>query len=323
MECSDLELVAVCDRNEKISIEISEKYNVPYFNSVDEMLLKVVPDIAIVAVPHDAYLPIIKSLAKKHIYIIKEKPFATNMMEALEIHKVVKHYNVFLGITLQSRFDPIFQSFLEFKKRIGKIFSIEGRYTLNIENLEQGWRSSKLHAGGGALIDMGYHYVDLLIWYMGLPQTITAKLSRGNRVGQTYDVEDTALLMFDYNVPSEDEKILGNLIISRVYPKKEEKLIVYGTDGRIELQKEGIRRFDKHGEEVECLLCKDKKQDILAKQLSFFVQKIKCGDAFSDLYQEHFKHIALIEAAYKSNRTNTSIKPQEILEQYEIGGEND
>lgn len=80
MECSDLELVAVCDRNEKISIEISEKYNVPYFNSVDEMLLKVVPDIAIVAVPHDAYLPIIKSLAKKHIYIIKEKPFATNMM---------------------------------------------------------------------------------------------------------------------------------------------------------------------------------------------------------------------------------------------------
>lgn len=183
MECSDLELVAVCDRNEKISIEISEKYNVPYFNSVDEMLLKVVPDIAIVAVPHDAYLPIIKSLAKKHIYIIKEKPFATNMMEALEIHKVVKHYNVFLGITLQRRFDPIFQSFLEFKKRIGKIFSIEGRYTLNIENLEQGWRSSKLHAGGGALIDMGYHYVDLLIWYMGLPQTITAKLSRGNRVG--------------------------------------------------------------------------------------------------------------------------------------------
>ena len=64
MECSDLELVAVCDKNTSASIEVSEKYNVPCFNSVDEMLLKIVPDIAIVAVPHDAYLPIIKSLAK-------------------------------------------------------------------------------------------------------------------------------------------------------------------------------------------------------------------------------------------------------------------
>lgn len=102
------------------------------------MLLQVVPDIAIVAVPHDAYLPIIKSLAKKHVHIIKEKPFATNMIEALEIHNVIKKYNVFLGIAVQRRFDPIFQSFLEFKRKIGKIFSIEGRYTLNIENLEHG-----------------------------------------------------------------------------------------------------------------------------------------------------------------------------------------
>ena len=312
-ESSRYKLIAVCDKEPEKLKSISQQYNVPGFSSIDELLKKCLPDVAIVAVPHNAYYEIIEKLAEHHIHIIKEKPFATTMEEALKLHYLIEKTGIFLGITLQRRFNPIFQTFLQLKSKIGKIYSIEGRYTMNIEHLDEGWRAAKKYAGGGALIDMGYHYIDLLVWYMGVPQTVSVKMSTGNRLRQKYDVEDTVNLLFDYHIPNESEKIIGNFIISRVYPHKEECLKIYGTGGVIELRRDEIKRLDQNGNEIECLIGKGSRLSVAIEQLDYFYQQIKLDKRATYTYKEHFKHVAIIEAAYLSNKNRTMIQIGDIM----------
>lgn len=241
-----------------------------------------------------------------------EKPFAVTCSEALEFHRLVAQNNIFLGITLQRRFNPIFQAFHQLKNRIGRIYSIEGSYVKNIPRLDEGWRSSFNLAGEGALIDMSYHFIDLLVWYIGVPDSVTARLSSGNRPDQYYDVEDTVNLLFDYSEEKGVEKIIGNFIISRVYPKKEERLTVLGTKGVINIQRGKIQRLDLCGKEIERLERREGWPSAAIEQLEYFGSIIynKQHKGVYD-YFEHFKHVAIIEAAYESDRKAMSCRPKD------------
>jgi len=315
LESSNFDVVAVCDVDQTRTQEISKKYSIEGFDNLNTLLQSMKIDVAIVAVPHDKYLEIVTQLAKAKVHIIKEKPFAINKEEALRIHEVVSRNDVLLGVTLQRRFNPIFQAFHQLKKRIGKIYSIEGRYVMNIAKLDEGWRSSHQIAGGGVLIDMGYHFVDLLVWYMGLPTSVTARISRGNRLGQLYDVEDTANLLFDYSYgKNHEEKTVGNFVISRVYPKKEESLTFFGTNGIIMIQRGQIQRLDCNGDEIEKLSRVGGWPSAAVDQLDYFARKIHDRkERGIDQYLEHFKHIAIIEAAYESDRLSNSQNPHAFI----------
>ncbi len=315
-ESSLYELLAVCDIDQAIVDNVAAQYGVKGFTSVEELLSSLKLDVVIIAVPHAQYLDIISKVAKQGIHVIKEKPFATSVQEASALQRIIRENNIFVGVTVQRRFNPIFQAFPQLKKRIGKIYSIEGRYTMNVTALDVGWRASKSLAGGGALIDMGYHFVDLLVWYFGMPNSVTARITRGNRPGQQYDVEDTVQMLFDYkhgDLP--EEKTVGNFIISRVYPQKEEKLTAFGTHGVLELQRGLIRRLDNQGEEIERLERKGRWLSAAVEQLEFFAREIQGAKTreVSNLH-EHLQHIAIIEAAYESDRTFSSSSPQQFYQ---------
>lgn len=314
MESDNYDVLAICDNDSERVNSYSSEYQLDGFSDIDAMLQKIECDVAIVAVPHNHYLPVIEKLAEKEIHVIKEKPFSTCRDEALKIHQLISKKNLFLGVTLQRRFNPIFQAFHQLKKRIGKIYSVEGNYVMNIAQLDEGWRASKDSAGGGVLIDMGYHYVDLLVWYMGLPTSVTARLSRGNRIDQKYDVEDTVNLLFDYSLGNHDEKVVGNFILPRVYPQKSEKLTVLGTKGIISIERGKIQRLDSSGKEIEMLERKGGWPSAAIDQLDFFSDIIQ-NKQFAGVYdyREHFKHIAIIEAAYESDKKSTFCDPREFL----------
>lgn len=319
-----LDLVAVCDIDQVVMRTIAEKFTVKGFNDVEDLIQEIKFDVAIVAVPHHQYFPIISKLANAGIHIIKEKPFATTIDEACAIHKAVNG-KVFLGVTLQRRFNPIYQAFPQMQRRIGKIYSIEGKYTLNIDDLSHGWRAVRAYAGGGALIDMGYHLIDLLVWYFGMPNTVTTRISRGNRPGQDYDAEDTVNMLFDFYLPySYDEKTVGNFIISRVYPEKQELLKIYGTKGIVELQRGQLSRYDIYGQQVEKLVRQESWPSALIDQLNCFAEAIEAGQQWNLQYlQNYLPHVAIVQAAYDSDKGSTSCCPEEYFKQAMEGCKNE
>lgn len=315
-QSQNFEIVGVCDTDQKKAEEVSTQYNAPAYTALDELINTEDFQVAIITVPHHAYLNVISTLVAAGKHIVKEKPFATSVAEAKQLLHILRGGQVYLGVTVQRRFNPIYRTFHQLKSYIGKIYSIEGAYTMNVAALDTGWRASKDLSGGGALVDMGYHFVDLLIWYFGMPTSVTARMTRGNRPGQKYDVEDTAHLLFDYHHLEfqYDEKVVGNFVISRVYPEKQERVRVFGTNGVVEVSRGLIRRTDINGKEIERLERQGGWPSAAVDQLDHFAERIRqfVPGSLPD-YTEHLQHVAVIEAAYQSDRSGVSCRPEQFL----------
>lgn len=312
--CDGSELIGVSDIDPLLSEQIAKKYDVPFANSAKALLEKLdtKPDVALLAVPHKDYLPLVTFFAEQGIDIIKEKPFAISSKEAGEMIALARKHNILIQVTLQRRYNPIFLSFKQLINRIGKIYSIEARYTLNIDRLDNSWRSKKMYAGGGALIDLGYHYIDLIVWYFGLPDSVNCRLSTHNREGQDYDVEDTAFVSFSYNDEKEDDmRVLGNLVVSRVYPEKDEGLIAYGSKGAVVLQRGKVSRINLKGEEIESLSREGGWPSAIDDQLDEFIKNIHDNKNRGSIDSQHLDHVAFIEASYASAEKHESLNPRD------------
>lgn len=313
-EISSLRLIGLVDINEVVAKEIGERYGVPYATSIDTLLTQISkPDVAIVVVPHSEYLPIIESLATKGIHIIKEKPFAVSLAEATALFELAEKNNVSIQVTLQRRFNPIFRTFCQLAKRIGKVHSIEARYTMNVKDLSEGWRSKKSTAGGGALIDMGYHYLDLFIWYFGVPQKVKCRMSGHNREGQDYDVEDTVFLDLTYE--GEDKNILATLFVSRVYSEKGEGLTAHGSKGSVFVTRGRVARYDSDGTMVEELKRTDSWPSAIIDQLETLTNNIASG-SWSKNDHQYVEHTAVLAAAYDSSEQDKTMETKGYLERF-------
>ncbi len=307
-----LRLLGVVDVDIAQASKVGSEYDTQFADSVEELLKRIEkPDMAIVAVPHNCYMPIIEILAQRGIHIVKEKPFAIDSGEAKKMCALAKENNISIQVTLQRRFNPIFSSYLQLMKRIGAIYSIEARYTMNVKDLQVGWRARKSEAGGGALIDMGYHYIDLFIWYFGLPEKVRCKISTGNREGQDYDVEDTAFLDFTYVIDGVEAN--ANLLVSRVYPEKDEGLTAYGRHGSVSVSRGILVRRDNEGNVIEQLERKVGWPSAIIDQLEVFCINIAQGTAHG-INERYYEHTAVLEAAYESARLSKELTLQKFID---------
>ena len=213
-------------------------------------------------------------------------------------------------VTLQRRFNPVYIAFTQLVGYIGDIYNIDARYTLNINRLDEGWRSKKSIAGGGALLDMGYHMVDLLVWYFGLPNKIMNINGYSNKPNQVYDVEDSSKTLFEYKL--NNKRIMGSMFISRIFPEKSEQLTIIGTEGIINLKKGQIERLDLDGNVIESLSRSGGWPSAAVEQIDYFVNLI---DTNSDEnpYLDHFKHQAFIEACYLSSQDLQTYNPTDLI----------
>jgi len=153
---------------------------------------------------------------------------------------------------------------------------------------------------------MGYHLIDLLVWYFGLPDKVFAQMNYNSREDQVYNVEDTAKITFDYFA----KKISGSLFISRVYTEKKESLTVIGTKGLIKLEKGSLTRFDTNGTQMEKLTREGSWLSAGVEQIDYFCDVLNSD---KNPYLSHFEHIAFLEACYKSQESGTFEEPKKFL----------
>jgi predicted dehydrogenase len=310
-----LSLVGVVDSDPERARKIGVELNVPFASSVDDYLqvTDAPPETAIVAVPHCAYLPIVTSLASLGVHVIKEKPFAVSVEEARQLKKIVESTGISLHLTLQRRFDPVYLNFAQLVRRIGRVHAIEARYTMNITRLDEGWRANRLLSGGGALMDLGYHYVDLVLWYFGLPDLVHCYCTGNNRLGQQYDTEDTAFVQFAYRATGDGTDTVGSLVVSRVYPENEESLTGHGTTGSASVSRDQCQRSNPDGLIRERLSRERAWSSALVDQLEQFAIAIRTGRLRGRVPPVYLEHVAFIDAAYQSASTGLLIDPRESM----------
>jgi predicted dehydrogenase len=313
-------LVAVCDIDTSKIKEISQQLNVPGYASIDELLKHESLDFVIIATPHDTHLSIIEKVARKGIHVLKEKPFAINIEEGQKMVELVEKNNIELKVTLQRRFNENYQKFFNFIKEIGQPSFIDIKYSIFAENPHPAWRAKKEHAGGGCILDMGYHMVDLLVWFFGLPESVYATFSTVSQNEKDTEVEDSASIIFEY-----ENKCVGNIQLSRYSQPKTEYVKVIGQNGILELLKDKINLYGKNGVlNGSFILNALSDIDYSEKQISAFVQTITNRESKNSEISSYLSHMKFIDACYRSRqsgkamnpRSTIKIKPQ-ILEQHE------
>ncbi|MQB01785.1 MAG: gfo/Idh/MocA family oxidoreductase [Actinobacteria bacterium] len=302
-----VDLVAVCDLNTQILDDVRDEYDKPGYTELEEMLATEQLDFIVVAVPHHAGRRVVKAAAQRGVHVLKEKPFATSLEEAHDLTGSCADGGIELMVTLQRRLNPIYATFPHLYDQIGRPFLIDGVYTMSVDPAS-GWRGQSRLAGGGCIIDMGYHMIDMLLWYFGLPDRVLAQSSAAARPELDYDAEDTACVMFSF-----DSGLWGRLLLSRCVSPRTETIRVIGARGSVVLERGRIQRLLSNGQVVESLSREGSWPSAATAQVDHFCRVLMGQRPNTSGPESHLAHAAFIHACYASAQAGRFVNPKELI----------
>ncbi|MBU0597473.1 Gfo/Idh/MocA family oxidoreductase [Patescibacteria group bacterium] len=238
----ELNLAALCDKTELKAKEYGEKYKTKWYTDYNKMLTQDDIDIVSICTPNGlhAEMGIAAANAGKHALI--EKPLALNTTEIDEIIKAFEKNQKKLFVVKQVRYNPaviIAKKAIE-EGKFGKLYSgaLTIRWTRPQAYFDEvNWRGTK-KLDGGALLNQGDHYVDILQWFFGPVKNVFAKIDTVAHNTETED-EAYAILQFTNGAYATLEFSINT------YPKNLEcSLTVMGSKGTIKIGGKAIDKFE-------------------------------------------------------------------------------
>jgi len=301
-------LVAVFDIEPTRNAECSASLGLPTYRTLEDMLNREQPDFCIVETPHFTHYGIVEAIARHGIHVLKEKPLALNLAEGVRLQRLCQATNVTIGVVAQKRYTPSYHALRRVLEGVGKPWYVSMVYRLAIGQEDQGWRSNREEAGGGCILDMGYHFVDLVTWLLGVPDEVfSAPLLQS---GET--TENGAAVTFKYM----NTHVQGSLLLSRFSPGKDESITVHGTDSVVYVSRDSLHIFGAAGNQIERLEFVGP-SDLLARQIDSFCESLTgtsgIDKANEGELEQHLSNMAFIEACYQSASSLLPANPKEIL----------
>ena len=179
------------DRSKKFADEFGFK---KYYGSYEELASDRDVEIIYVASPHSHHHEHVMLCLKNKKAVICEKAFALSGREAEEMIAEAKKQNVFLMEALWPPFQPLYQKTKEVLTSgvAGKIIHINARFGFQAPYSATD-RKFNLELGGGSLLDIGIYAVIDALWFMGVPDEITAVASFAETGS-----EDSICIIFRY-----------------------------------------------------------------------------------------------------------------------------
>ncbi len=283
MLADNAELIAVMDSNKEAADRCKEKYGAKYaFDNIEELLAIDEIQAVYIASPVFAHKDQAFAAAKAKKDILIEKPVGITAKEAEEIAAYCESQGVKLGVGFMMRFHAYHQKMKEIVQsgQIGEIVSARAQLTCWYPEMENCWRQDIKLSGGGAMMDMGVHCVDLIRYITGLEAKAAAGFC-GNQIFN-YSVEDAGGVLMqlengavayvdaNFNIPDAAAKC---------------KIEFYGTKGSIFAQGT-IGQVE--GGEIE-VLCADDSAGYDASQDRGEIQTLDVQVEFGNMYTKEIE----------------------------------
>ncbi|MBL7005899.1 MAG: Gfo/Idh/MocA family oxidoreductase [Spirochaetia bacterium] len=168
--------------------------------------------------------------AKAGKHILCEKPMAMNCPEADRMIAACEAHNVKLGIAFYRNLYPVIHRIKEIisNGEIGKIVHIESNNFENFNPLPgepRSWLMEKEKSGGGPMMDMGCHRIEVFLNIAGTVKSITG--FNHNIIFQR-EVEDISTAYFTFTSGA-----TGILTSSHAAGEPKDTLDIYGSKGSI------------------------------------------------------------------------------------------
>ncbi len=174
----------------------------------------------------------------------------------------------------------------------------------------EGWRGDSVRAGGGVLLHGAYEIIDLLVWLLGLPDTVYTQCGVARAPGppKRYDTEDVATLSLGFG-----DGRMASIAALRGAPEARRQIVLTGTDALIELDLERITvRLQSTGASETTPLAESPPA---AGAIGAFGDAMRSTpDGLRSIAPDVVRVLAVIEAAYLSAKTGEPESPGRLLQ---------
>ncbi|MCJ2080868.1 Gfo/Idh/MocA family protein [Methylobacterium sp. J-090] len=189
-----------------------------------------------VATPNHLHREAVEALARSGKAILCEKPMAASLADAEAMAAAVATHRTFYGTAFDQRHHPAHRAMRDWiaEGRIGTVTAVRIVYACWLPRAwtsvpgQDNWRIDPKKAGGGALMDLAPHGLDLVDFLVGESIVDLAALTQAR--AQDYAVDDGALL-----IGRTESGVLANLHVAYNCPDAlpRRRLEVTGTGGQL------------------------------------------------------------------------------------------
>lgn len=189
----NVELYAFCDINEKQLAMMAEKYGITRTYTDEETMLRELPELDAVSVCtwNSAHAPCTIAALNAGKHVLCEKPMATTVEDAIAMKEAAEKNGKLLQIGFVRRFGndcAVLQDFIQ-EGTLGDIYYAKATYLRRNGN-PMGWFGDKSRSGGGPLIDLGVHVIDLTRYLMGNPKPVSVFGVTFHKLGNRSELKD-------------------------------------------------------------------------------------------------------------------------------------
>ena len=185
MSRDDVEVIACADIDFEKAKKFAEKFNIPnVYASVEDLLANCKPDYVDVCTWPAAHAPVAIAAANAGCHVMCEKPICHNMDDALALKEAVERNGVkfMLAVPLRYGKNAVHARKLVDEGVLGEVYYGKTAYVRQ-RGIPGGWFSCTKYAGGGPIIDIGVHRIDLAWYMMGCPKPVSVMASASYKIG--------------------------------------------------------------------------------------------------------------------------------------------
>jgi len=243
----EAELVAVCDINEETAKNTCIKWETKaYYTDYNKMLSKADLDAVVIATPNVFHHEQALAVAKAGLPLLIEKPLAMTNKQGWDIVEAFDKTKTKIAVGCDRRFwlQNEYAKQLITEGYIGEPamgYACQYQHYFYYQDLlaKTDFRLKPEMAGGAAIIDLGAHAIDLIIWFMGSPVKKVVGIAKRLVIPEDYTPLDDAvwILMEHENGKS------SCVSVNRFSPVVTQSTGVYGTEGTIMTSSDATNPF--------------------------------------------------------------------------------
>ncbi len=318
----NVEIAACCDLNLERAKAFAEKNHIAaVYGSFEEMLEKEKELIAVsVTTWNNAHMPASIAALNAGKHVLVEKPMAMNAEEGRKMKEAAEKNGKLLMVGFVRRFDVKTDIAKEYiaSGEVGDIYYAKTKCIRRCGN-PLGWFADKSLSGGGPLIDLGVHMIDLARYLMGKPRAVSAYGVTAKKIGPmenikhhhrylaysagtgACDVEDfaTAIVRFENGAALHVEVSFSGHI-----SKDELSLEILGDKGGMTINPELGFYTVKHDHLVDetprFTVPQDPFSNIFALEINHFIDCIQNGTPCRNTADDGIALMEILDAVYKS-----------------------
>lgn len=194
----EVELCAFADCKPERAQELAAQYGqdrAGVYEGLAEMLAAEHPQVVHICTPHYLHVPMALEVLGSGASVFMEKPPAISGQQFTQLEQAVAESAGRVGVCFQNRYNLSTKKVDELLKD-GSLGAVRGARAFVTWNRDaayyqnSGWRGSRDTEGGGALINQSIHTLDLLLRWLGEPDTVEARMTNHHLQG-IIEVEDT------------------------------------------------------------------------------------------------------------------------------------